>query len=89
MVVLWATVAGPRSPGGWRPRETHPDAQSCEAAGRDALQAAWKDLREVGVTELVPLGHAGLTRADPRTLETYTFRFACRPGPAPAVTPHP
>jgi hypothetical protein len=89
LTLLWAGVAGPGSSEQWRPLGAHPDTQTCEATRRDALQAAWKGLREVGVLELVPLGTAGFTRVDPRTLETYTFRFACRPGPASAVTPNP
>lgn len=73
----------------WRRLGAHPDARACETARRDALQAAWKGLREVGVIELVPLGTAGFTRVDPRTLETYTFRFACGPRPVLPVTPNP
>jgi hypothetical protein len=82
-LALWAGVAGPGGAEQWRPLGTHPDAETCEAARRDALEAAWKWLREVGVVELVALGHAGFTRVDPRTLETFTFRFACRAGPPP------
>jgi hypothetical protein len=81
---LWAGVAGPGAALEWRPLGTHPDAESCEVARRDALEAGWKGLREVGVVELIALGHAGFTRVDPRTLETFTFRFACRAGPPPA-----
>jgi hypothetical protein len=84
-LVLWPGVTGPESAAHWRPLGVHPDAPSCKAARRDALQAAWKGLREVGVLELIPVGSTGFTRVDPRTLETYTFGFACRPGPAPTA----
>jgi hypothetical protein len=78
-VRLWAGVAVSGAPSEWRPLRSYGDTMTCEVARREALDAARRGFRETGALELVRLGADGFLRVDPRTLETYVFRFACEP----------
>jgi hypothetical protein len=86
VTVLWTAVSARGHAERWRRLGGYASAAACDAARRNARDAAWKGFGEAGVRDLAPVGDSGFLHVDPRTLDVHVFRFVCRPGaPVPAA----